>query len=94
MSRKENMSRTRFTQAFDLHNMVPGPASNAVPQVIYKSEDGIMLCYGTTAVNAAPLTTAGLYAPGCLYIKALTAGSSILYLNTGTKASPSWTDQK
>jgi len=94
MSRKENMSRSRFTQAYDLHNMVPGPASNAVPQVIYKSESGVMLAYGLTAVNAAPLTTAGIWAAGCLYIKSLVAGSSILYLNTGTMASPSWTDQK
>ncbi|KKM16493.1 hypothetical protein LCGC14_1685280 [marine sediment metagenome] len=42
------MSRTRYTLAFDHHNMVPAPAGSAVVQTIFKSEDGILLAYGST----------------------------------------------
>jgi len=89
------MSRSRYTKAFDLHNMVPAPAAIAATvQVIYKSEDGILLCYGTAATNVAPLTTASVYSPGCIYFKIVAGGTSIMYLNTGTTATPAWTDQK
>lgn len=64
------MSRTRYTLAFDHANMVPAPAGAAsvdVPaKVIFKSEDGILLCYGTTAGGS--VIAANLYAPGCIYI--------------------------
>lgn len=87
------MGRNRFTLAFDHHNMVPAPAARAAAvQVMFKSEDGIMLCYGTAATNVAPLTDAGAYAPGCLYIRVVDS-SSLLYQNGGTLASPSWDDQ-
>lgn len=76
--------------AYELESMVPAPAAAATPKIIYESEDGIMYCYGTTAYNAAPLTTAALYAPGCIYIQVVDSTSKA-YLNTGTKASPSWT---
>jgi hypothetical protein len=78
----------------ELHDMVPAPASAATPRTIFKTEDGILFAYGLTAVNAAPLTTSGLWAPGCIYLKVLTAGSSVMYFNIGTLASPSWQDQK
>ena len=88
------MSRSRFTKAFDLHNMVPGPAASAVVQVIYKSEDGIMLCYGTSADTVLEAEAAGTYAPGCLYIK-VASGASVIYLNTGAAgAVATFTDQK
>jgi len=87
------MARTRYTLAYDHANMVPAPAAAAATETIFKTEDGILLAYGTAATNVAPLTTAALWAPGCLYIKVVDSGS-VLYLNTGTKASPSWTDQK
>jgi len=74
----------------ELETMVEAPAAAATPRVRYETEDGIMDCYGTTAVNAAPLTTAGLYAPGCVYIL-VASGASKAYLNTGTTASPTWT---
>lgn len=78
-----------------LHNMVAAPAAIAAAvRVMYRSEDGIMDCYGTAAVNVAPLTTANTYAPGCTYRKVVAGGTSVLYLNTGTYASPTWTDQK
>ena len=79
------MSRTRYTLAFDHHNMVPAPAgeacaSTAAPaKVIFKSEDGILLCYGTTAGGS--VVGAGLYAPGCIYID-VSAGK--VYVNSQT----------
>ncbi len=60
------MSRTRATIAFDLDNMVPGPAGSSIIRTINKSEDGILLCYGTTAYGS--LTDTDTYAPGCIYI--------------------------
>lgn len=86
------MARTRFTLAFDHHNMVPAPAAKTVVQVMFKSEDGVMFCYGTAAVSGAPLTDAGVYAPGCLYILVVDSGS-LLYQNAGTRATPTWDDQ-
>lgn len=70
--------------------MLAGPAAGAEPTIKWRTEDGIMDCYGTTAVNAAPLTTADLYAPGCIYVLVADSASKA-YLNTGTLASPSWT---
>jgi len=85
---------SRFTQAFDLHNMVPGPKASTTVQVIYKSEDGIMLCYGTSADSVLEAEAAGVYAPGCLYIK-VASGASVIYLNTGAAgAQATFTDQK
>ena len=73
------MSRTRATIAFDLHNMVPGPAGSAVVQTIYKSEDGILLCYGITL----PDGLAG-YAIGCLFQHTDGGDATALYVNEGT----------
>lgn len=86
---------SRFNIWRKLHEMIAAPAAVAASvTIIYKSEDGILFCYGTAATNVAPLTTVNVYAPGCIYIKVVAGGSSIMYLNTGTSASPSWTDQK
>ncbi len=83
---------SEYNQAFQLHNMIGAPAARAAAvQVMFKSEDGIMFCYGTAAVNVAPLTDA-VYAPGCLYILVADSGS-LLYQNGGTLATPSWDDQ-
>ena len=79
------MSRTRATLAFDAHNMVPGPEGVAAPQVIYKSEDGILDCYGTTVP-----TTANTFAEGCLFHKINATDNDVLYVNNGTYASPSF----
>jgi hypothetical protein len=80
------MSRNRYKIAFDLHNMVPGPAGTSYVRTIYKSEDGILQCYGS---GAAP-TTANLYAEGCIYHKVNATGNDTLYVNNGTYASPSF----
>lgn len=66
-----------------LHNMVPAPASSAAVRVIFATEDGIMLAYGTTV----PSDAATGYAPGCLFIDTDGTTTSKLYCNIGTKAS-------
>ena len=77
-------------EGWEHENMIAAPAAGTTPLVKWKTEDGIMEIIGTTAVNAAPLTTGALYAPGCTYIL-VASGASKAYLNTGTLASPTWT---
>jgi len=73
--------------AYKLENMVPFPAASAVIVPIVTTEDGVLLCYGTAANTVLEADTS-TYAPGCIYIKSLVAGTSILYVNEGTKAAP------
>jgi len=73
----------------DFETMIPANASNAVVQPIFITEDGVMLCYSTAAYTVLEADTS-TYAPGCIYIKSLTAGSSLVYINIGTKASPNF----
>jgi len=77
------MSRSRFTLAFDHHNMVPAPEGDSTPQTIFKSEDGILLAYGTSVPD-----TANTYAPGCIFIHVDGSDNNSLYVNNGTYASP------
>jgi len=72
---------------FKFETMVPGPAASATIRTIFETEDGILICYGTSAHTVLE-AQANVYAPGCIYIKSLTAGSSIIYVNEGTAASP------
>jgi len=71
------MSRSRYTLAFDMHNMVPAPAGVATPKVIFKSEDGILRCYGTTVPSGAG------YAKGCKFIKVDGAAGEKRWVNEG-----------
>jgi hypothetical protein len=74
---------SRFKVAFDHDNMIPAPAGTATPKVIFKSDDGILLCYGTTV----PSDNATGYAPGCLFLHSDgDAYNTVLYCNIGTKA--------
>lgn len=73
---------SEFTQAFELHNMVPGPEATDVVQVIFKGEDGILLCYGTSADTVLEAEDADTYAPGCIY-QLVSGTSSKLYVNEG-----------
>ncbi len=73
------MARTRYTLAFDHHNMVPAPAGKAAVQTIFKSEDGILLAYGITL----PDGLAG-YSPGCLFFHTDGGDGTALYVNEGT----------
>lgn len=74
---------------YEAENMIPAPAAVAAVRSIYETEDGVLLCYGTAA-NTVLEDTSTIYAPGCIYIKSLTAGTSIVYINVGTKASPNF----
>ncbi len=71
----------------ELHDMIAAPAPSTVIQVIYRTELGIMMCYGTAA-NTVLEAQANVYAPGCTYVQSLAAGTSIKYENVGTAASP------
>lgn len=72
------------TIATQLANMIPALAGTATPKVIFESEDGILLCYGTTV----PSDAATGYAPGCLFLHVDgTTYATVLYCNISTKAS-------
>jgi len=58
--------------------MVPAPAGTAAVKTIFKSEDGILLCYGTTAPDAL----AG-YAQGCIFYDINGEAGATLYVNEG-----------
>ena len=77
------MSRTRYTLAFDAHNMTPGIAGTANYQTIFKSEDGVLDCYGTVVP-----TLINTFAEGCLFHKVNASSNDVLYVNNGTYASP------
>lgn len=74
---------SEYTLAHEHHNMVPAPAATSTVQIIFKTEDGIMLCYGTAAHTVLEAEDANTYSPGCMYIRVLTTGTSITYTNVG-----------
>lgn len=76
------MAANRANIGWYLDNMIPGPAGVAIPKIIFRSEDGILLCYGTTDITD---NTVG-YASGCIFIKVgQTAGADKgIYVNEGT----------
>lgn len=74
---------------FRHQTMIPSPAASAAIVNIWETEDGVLLCYGTAAYTVLEADTS-TYAPGCIYIKSLIAGSSIVYNNIGTKAAPNF----
>lgn len=71
---------SEFTMAHELHNMVPGPAGTSVVQVINKSEDGILLAYGTTK----PADSSADYAEGCVFLVVNGSGGAVIYVNEGS----------
>lgn len=75
---------SEYTVGFELNNMIAAPLGVATPKVIFKSEDGILLCYGT----AKPTDADEGYAPGCIHIDTNgTTTATVLTVNIGTKAS-------
>jgi hypothetical protein len=70
-----------------LEDMVEAPAASSVIRPIITTEDGVLFCYGTAAYTVLEADT-DTYAPGCIYIRSLTAGTSVIYFNVGTKAAP------
>jgi len=75
------MSRANI--AMELEEMEPFAAGAAAARSIVKSEDGILLCYGTTVPTDA---TAG-YAKGCLFIHTDGAAGTMIYCNEGSNTS-------
>lgn len=75
---------SRFSIWRRLHEMIAAPAAVATPKVIYRTEDGILACYGTSV----PSSVAG-YAPGCLFID---VSGAKLYVNSGTATSCSFAE--
>jgi hypothetical protein len=71
---------SQFKVASDHNGMVPAPAATATVQVIWKTEDGILDCYGTTV----PTDAATGYAPGCKF-RDVTNGAE--YINEGSVTS-------
>ena len=71
------------TIGFTLNNMVAAPAASAVPKVIFKSEDGILDCYGTTL----PADEATGYATGCTFRKTNGGDGTSQYTNEGSVTS-------
>jgi hypothetical protein len=56
----------------------PLPAGVATPRAVITSEDGVLLCYGTTEPTGAG------YAPGCIFIDTNASSSAFLYINEGS----------
>lgn len=55
----------------------PLPAGAATPRAVLTTEDGVILCYGTTEPTGAG------YAPGCLFIDTDASSSAFLFINEG-----------
>ena len=72
------MSANRANIHWHLNNMIAAPAGLAVVKVIYKSEDGILLCYGKTVPGAV----AG-YAQGCVFQHIDGSAGDTIYINEG-----------
>ena len=70
------------TIATELANMLPAKAGATTPKVIFESEDGILLAYGTTV----PADNATGYSPGCIFIHVDgSSASDLVFVNEGTK---------
>lgn len=77
------MGGRSHAHAFDHDRMIAGPAASSAVVVTWRTEDGIMSCYGTSAVSVLQGEPADTYSPGCLYTKVVSGGTSIVYINTG-----------
>ena len=71
-------------EEFDHEEMIPAPAGIAASTIIYKTEDGILFCYGTSQP-----TDASTYAPGCILINTSTGKVYVNVTTTFTSAA-SW----
>lgn len=73
------MADRRSHMGFDHHNMTPSDAGAVIPQVIWKTQDGIVIAYGLTV----PVDTTAGYVPGALFFDV----DAALYINTGSATS-------
>ena len=71
-------------EEFRHETMIAAPAGVTIPTVIYKTEDGILFCYGTSQP-----TTASTYAPGCILINTST-GKVYVNIETTFASAASW----
>lgn len=71
-------------ESWEHENMIAASAGVTVPNIIYKTEDGILLCYGTSQP-----TTASTYAPGCILINTST-GKVYVNITTTFTSAASW----
>ncbi len=79
------MGARRANMGYHLNDMIAAKAGIVTPFVIFKSEDGVLECYGTTVP-----TTTNTYAEGCLFHKVNASANDTFYVNNGTYASPSF----
>ena len=71
-------------ESFEHETMIAAPAGVTVPKIVYKTEDGILLAYGTSQP-----TTASTYAPGCILINVST-GKVYVNVTTTFASAASW----
>ena len=72
---------SEYTIGQELSNMISAPKGTSTPKTIFKSEDGILLCYGTTA----PSDDAVGYAPGCIFLDVNgSSTTTVVAVNIGT----------
>lgn len=77
------MPANRYTLPYHHNNMTASPAGTAVPQIVWKTEDGVTRCYGTTV----PVDATAGYAPGGEFIDTT---NGVVYVNKGSVTSCSF----
>jgi len=70
-------------ESHEHHNMIAAPAGDTADQVIWRTENGIALAWGTTVPTDA---TSG-YCIGCIYIHDDGGSGTAVYINEGTASS-------
>ena len=73
---------SEYNIQYELHNMVNAPVASAFIQVMYRAANGILGCYGTSAISVLNAEAANTYAPGCIY-QLVSGTSSKAYINIG-----------
>ena len=76
------MGANRANLWYHHENMIAAPAATTTTKVIWKTEDGILICSGTSAISVLQAEVANTYAPGCIYIL-ISGTSSKIYINEG-----------
>jgi hypothetical protein len=78
---------SEFKIAKVLRDMVAAPAGEAIPDTMYRAEDGILHAYGTVV----PVNGTADYAESCIFHKIGGSGSELLYVNRGSDTSSLFT---
>ena len=71
-------------ESWEHENMIAAPAGVTVPKINFETEDGILICWGTSQP-----TTASTYAPGCILINTST-GKVYVNIETTFASAASW----